>query len=262
MSLFPSKLQLVVGALLLTLVAAGCGERVEPETELRSDLVDVPPSYVLFVDTFNGSIDVTQGTGPRVEIKATIKQPKELDYSVVLEGDTLRVVAEDRGSHVRPNPGVSLEITTPPNVRLELQTTNGHITAIGVGTSGALDTSNGRLTLENTTGVYTLNTSNGSVNLSGVLGSFGVDTSNGRIHFDGELDEGTETVLRTSNGRISVVIGPDADVRIDAETSRGQIEISYPLDDVLTSASRTVGTLGDGGAKLFLRTPNGGITVE
>ena len=262
MNSFPSKLLLIVGALLLTLGAVGCDERVEPETEVRSDLVDVPSSYVLQVDTFNGSIDVIHGTGPRVEIKATIKQPKELEYSVVLDGDTLRVIAEDLDRHVRPSPGVSLEITTPPNVRLELRTANGHITAIGVGTSGALETSNGRLTLENTTGVYTLNTSNGSVNLSGVLGSFGVDTSNGRIHFDGELDEGTETVLRTSNGRISVVIGPDADVRIDAETSRGQIEISYPLDDVLTSASRTVGTLGDGGAKLFLRTPNGGITVE
>lgn len=252
----------VVGALALLVVAAGCGERVEPETEVRSELVSVPASYVLMVDTFNGSIEVVAGTGPQVEIKATLQQPKEIDYSVELDGDTLRVIALGLNTHIRPSPGASFEISTPPNVRLELRSSNGSITAIGVGRSGALETENGRLTLNRATGVYTLNTSNGTVTLSGVSGSFGVDTSNGSIEFSGELDAGTETVLRTSNGRINVEIGADADVVIDAETARGEIDIAYELDDSRSSASRVVGTLGNGSAQLFLRTSNGSIDVR
>jgi DUF4097 and DUF4098 domain-containing protein YvlB len=262
MKSFSPILLLMAGVLLLASAGAGCNERVEPETEIRSDLVSVPSAYVLVVDTFNGSIEVTKGTGTWVEIKATLQQPNEIDYTVELEGETLRVVAIGLNTHINPNPEASFVITTPPDVRLELDTTNGSIRSIGVGTSGALETSNGRLTLEQATGVYTLNTNNGHVELSGVSGSFGVSTSNGHVEFEGSLDPGTQNVLSTSNGHITATIGPKANVLIDAETGSGQIGISFSLNNARTSATRTVGTLGDGGAELFLRTSNGNISVD
>lgn len=260
-SFSPNPLLLAV-VLLLASVAAGCNERVDPEAEIRSDLVRVPSAYVLVVDTFNGSIEVAKGAGTWVEIKAMLQQPKEIDYTVELEGDTLRVVAIGLNTRINPNPEASFVITTPPDVRLELGTTNGSIRSIGVGTGGVLKTSNGRLALERAMGAYTLNTNNGHVELSGVSGSFGVSTSNGNVEFEGSLDPGTQNVLSTSNGHITASIGPEANVLIDAETGSGQIGTAFSLNDERTSATRTVGMLGDGGAELFLRTSNGNISVD
>ncbi|MDA0799923.1 MAG: DUF4097 family beta strand repeat-containing protein [Chloroflexi bacterium] len=246
---------------LLVLAFSACNE-VERESEIRSESFTLPAQYRLEVDTFNGSIRVTEGKGPQVIVVATISQPQQLEYDAHVEGDTLKITATVIKEHTRPSPGVALEITAPPNAVLDLRSSNGWIEVFGVGSGGELETSNGRITLERVEGLFVLNTSNGLVTLSGVRGSFGVETSNGSIQFDGALDPDTNTQLRTSNGSINMVVGPDANIEIDAQASNGDVSVAYPLNNASVSDEKIVGTLGTGSSKLRLRTSNGNINVR
>jgi DUF4097 and DUF4098 domain-containing protein YvlB len=255
------RFALLMAASSLVLALGACNQ-VEPEKEIRTESFTLPTSYRLEINTFNGSIHVSEGEGPQVIVVATISQPKQLTYDARVEGDTLKITAEVTEAHTTPSPGVTLNITAPPNAGLDLRSSNGRIAVEGVGTGGDIETSNGSISLERVEGLYVVNTSNGRVVLSDVSGSFGVHTSNGSIQFDGRLDPDTNTLLRTSNGGITFIVGEDADVEIDAETNSGDIEVAYPLDNATVSAEKVFGTLGTGSTKVRLRTANGDINIR
>lgn len=255
------KRYLLTVASLLTLLFGAC-QSVEPETEVRTQAFEIPTSYRLEVDTFNGTILINESDNGRLTVTATIRQPKELEYEARVEGDTVKIVATAIRTNINPSPGVSLEISAPPNAILDLVSSNGWVEVVGVGTTGGIETSNGGITLANVGGLFVLNTSNGGVTLHDVEGSFGVETSNGRIRFDGKLDPDTNTQLRTSNGGIEFIVGEQANVEIDAETSNGDVEVAYPLSNASITEKKVVGTLGNGSSKVRLRTSNGGIEIR
>ena len=256
-----NRITLVTMTALLVLAFGACNQ-VEPETEIRTESFTMPAQNWLDVETFNGSVTIIEGEGPGVIVVATIKQPQQLEYSATVDGDTLKIKATVIDDHTTPSPGVSLQITTPPDPELNLRSSNGRIEVFGVGSGGELATSNGSVTLERVAGLFVVNTSNGRVTLSDVRGSFGVETSNGSIQFDGALEPDTNTQLRTSNGNIDMVVGPNANVVIDAQTSNGNVDVAYPLNNATVDDNKLVGTLGTGSSKLRLRTSNGNINVR
>ena len=87
-------------------------------------------------------------------------------------------------------------------------------------------------------------------------------TSNGSIRFNGTFDGGSESKLRTSNASITVTVGEHANVRVDAETSNGDMDVEIPLDASTRRNERVVGDIGDGDATLKLRTSNRSITIR
>lgn len=248
-------------ATLLVVVFSAC-DRVMPETVDRTDSFTVPPTYRLEIETFNGNVDIAVAEGESLEVTATIDQPDDVEYSAVLEGETVRISGRALRTRTNPSPGVSLTITAPPGAVLDISSTNGNVTSAGVGTGGMLETSNGTIRLEQVEGEYRLDSSNGAIELDRVAGVFQASTSNGRIEFDGELTVGTSTELMTSNGVIDVFIGEEANVRLDAETTNGVIDIPYQLDNAVVSEEHVEGTLGTGESTLILRTSNGDINIR
>ena len=247
----------VLSLVALTVVAFAACERVTPETTTQSDSFRVPTAYKLDVDMFNGSIKVIQGDTRSVSVEATIHQPGDVEYSVELDGDTVRAVATAKRTNITPSPGVSLVITAPPGAELNLKNSNGNVEVDGVGTSGVLESSNGKLAVRNVSGRYVLLTSNGSITVE-IDGA----TSNGRIEFSGAFDADSTNSLKSSNGSITVNVGEDANLRVDAETSNGDVDVDFPLDNATIKDDRVMGDIGDGSATLRLRTSNGSITVR
>ena len=246
----------------IALLAFAACENVTPETTTQSDSFRVPSDFTLDIDMFNGSIEVVQGDGRSVTVDATIRQPDDVNYSVELDGDTVKAVATAGRQNINPSPGVSLVITAPSTATLKLDTSNGHIEVDGVGTGGVLESSNGRLTLKSVAGRFVLATSNGRITIEDFFGEIDGATSNGRIEFSGTLEDDSENKLRTSKGSITINVGEDANVRVDAETSNGDVNVEIPLDAATIEDDRVVGDIGDGDATLQLRTSNGSVTIR
>ena len=253
--------RLLLSAVLALTVSIAC-EQVTPESVTRTNTFTVPAEYVLEIEAFNGSVEIAVAEGDSLEVTAEIQQPGDVEYTAVLDGQTVRLLATAIRTRTDPSPGVALKITAPVGATLNVTATNGDVTSAGVGVGGTLKTSNGTIRLEEVTGDFDLNSSNGAIELDRVIGTFQGATSNGRIEFDGELTEGTTSELQTSNGTIDVFIGSEANVRLNAETSNGLVDVVYELDDATISDEHVEGTLGTGAATLILRTSNGDINIR
>ena len=178
-----------------------------------------------------------------------------------------------------------IEITTPSNTVVELQSSNGGVevyvlkksgtvrTSIGYGAhfqrvrcalpTGTVRTSNGRIVLDKVAGDFNVATSNGRVSITEAGGSFDVETSNGGIEFDGELIKGSSNRMATSNGSIDIRFLGTTSVMLDASTSNGSIDTEYPI---LTSSPgdehHLGGAIGAGEAELIIRTSNGSVAIR
>jgi len=245
---------------LATVAFAAC--EVTPETTTQADSFRVPLGYKLVVATFNGGIEVVEGDTRSVSVVATIRQPDDVNYSVELDGDTVSVVATAVRTNITPSPSVSLVITAPPSAELDLRSSNGSINVDGVGTNGLLKSSNGEITLRNVAGRFVIDTSIGAITIENVHGEIDARTNTGPIEFSGSFDDGSTNSLRTFTGGITINVGEQANVHIDAEATNGEVDIKIPLDAATMSDERVVGDIGDGGASLRLRTTNGSITIR
>lgn len=145
----------------------------------------------------------------------------------------------------------------------QLRTSNGAI--IVEDQSGRLDvtTSNGRIELTRVNGVVQADTSNGPIRVySGTLHASGrLRTSNGPIEVRAKLESGADYEVRTSNGRVTVtLVEPDVDVEIG--TSNGDIDLNADVTVREMGRNRFAGRIGQGSARLVVRTSNGDVTLS
>ena len=160
------------------------------------------------------------------------------------------VLSYDASAHswdVRRYSSVEFEITVPPTVDVEVETSNGQIEVsdvIGIlrldTSNEAIDvadvlgevdasTSNGTISVDTYEGILDLDTSNGRIEMTSITGVVNAQTSNGRITFDGTLIEGADHRMATSNGRIDVTLPADASLIIEARTSNASISTDLLL---------------------------------
>jgi DUF4097 and DUF4098 domain-containing protein YvlB len=231
--------------LILFVATVACTPAFASETETRDDTFSVGAAPKIVVSSDNGQIDVVTGNEGTVNVKATIRRPDDVEYSVVQEGDTVRVEARvSSGWGFGTDAGADITVTLPAETNVELRTSNGGIGVVGIQNSGKLWTSNGRISLEN------------------VKGEFEVSTINGAIDFRGEMTAGGTNQLTTFNGSVEVTLLGEPSVKLDAATSNGAIICKLPIAATESGVNRLVGVVGGGDAGLVIKTLNGSITVQ
>jgi hypothetical protein len=233
--------------LLLFVAIVACIPAFASETETRDDTFSVGAAPKIVVSSDNGQIDVVTGNEGTVNVKATIRRPDDVEYSVVQEGDTVRVearVSSGWGWGFGTDAGADIAVTLPADANVDLRTSNGSIEVVGIQNSGKLRTSNGGISLEN------------------VKGEFEVNSSNGDIDFRGEMTAGSMNQLTTSNGRVEVTLLGEPSVKLDAATSNGEIICKLPIVATESGVKRLVGVVGGGDADLIIETTNGSIVVQ
>jgi RNA polymerase sigma factor (sigma-70 family) len=247
----------------------------------------------LIVELGNGGIEVTAGDRQDVDItvrkqarRATEAEAREalktVDVKITQEDDTIRVIARPKEKERWHNVGASAVIQVPAAGTVQLQTSNGSVKLMG-GTGKAdihtsngsvecqnrcgpinVHTSNGAVKVHDVSGKLTIHTSNGQVDVDGSKASIHAETSNGPMHFTGSLGEG-EHSFETSNGMINIELPGEAQFRLDARTSQGQISSSYHFHQNEGSRRRhsVQGTVGEQPTfSLKLRSSNGSIDVR
>ncbi|MFO7639453.1 MAG: DUF4097 family beta strand repeat-containing protein [bacterium] len=225
--------------------------------------------------TLNGSVDVLIGTDTTTTALVTrrcfgrSRGDAEGHIDDIVITDT---VADRRLDFLVTAPtgprnyGADLDITLAPAAALELHTSNGAVSIVGVRSGIAARSSNGRLELTGTAGTADLNTSNGAVTVAVHTGSITISTSNGEVACDLALLDATgHCRIETSNDNVTLRLPADVSAGFDLETSNGDITIVPGFGSIeytLQERTRKTGSLGSGAAALTIKTSNGNITVR
>jgi hypothetical protein len=257
----------LVGVLVVSVGLVGCAiGAAEGQVVEDSFVVNSSPRLLASID--NGSIEVvSQGDGAgNIQVRATVRNPGRVEYEVFQEGDTVKIEAKADTGMTLPwgeTPGLSIVVSVPVEIDLELETSNGSVRVSGVSGQVLAKTSNGNVSLSSVTGDVRAEASNGRLELEDLRGQVTAETSNGGIDFRGALRPGSQNVLKTSNGSVSVTLVDTSGVELDAAASNGRVGATRPV--ALAGPAREnelVGTIGDGGSRLEIRTSNGSISVN
>lgn len=254
-------------------LSLGCDLPLFTANETISEVFKTGDAPTIVVDTFNGSIDVSNGSDDEVVVEVT-KQASGFDQRAAEESlENVEVsLAEDeneihvtikRVGHTFGNCGASVVIAAPKGAKIDLKSRNGHVVSEGM--QGGIDaqTSNGKIEVFEASGVVEVASSNGSIRIEAIDALVDAHTSNGRIQFQGTLAEAEHT-FKTSNGKIDVILPRDSQFRFKAATSNGSIDCEFPFEsDGSKSRRRKSGIVGDNPhCSLTLATSNSSIDIR
>ncbi len=249
------KFKLSVFALAL-LVSGGLLAKVTEEETFSFPLND---GGRFSISNVNGSITITGGSGETVEIVATKKadNQKDLDkIKIEISHSADEIVVEtELGSSDKwfswggNNSGqVTYEVVVPANTELDsVDTVNGGVSISGVSNNVVAESVNGGVEVEDLTGDTDLSTVNGSIEAT--FASLGGDQ---------------RVKAETVNGRVTINLPEDADVKISADTLNGGIngrDFDLEADKGFVGSDLNA-SIGNGSARLNIDTVNGSIKIR
>lgn len=210
------------------------------------------------ISNVNGSVSVTGGSGDTVEIVATKKADNQSDLEDIkidithssTEISVETELGKSSGWFSRGNSSgqVKYEIIVPASTVLD-----------------SVDTVNGDVTISGVAGNVEAETVNGSLNVSGLAGDVNLSTVNGSIEAEFARLDGQQTVkAETVNGRVTINLPENADVRISADSLNGSINASdFGIEtEKGFIGSDLNGAIGSGSARLNIDTVNGSIKIR
>jgi DUF4097 and DUF4098 domain-containing protein YvlB len=187
------------------------------------------PGGRLFVNSFNGSVEISVWDQDNIDISGTkyaptADQADALKVDVDHAPDSVSVRVE-RQYEWHGSRGVRFTIKVPRNTVLDrIVTSNGSIDVSDASGPARLKSSNGGIRVEKFHGSLDAETSNASVDLEGIEGDVVAHSSNGRIRAEGvhgSLDADT-----SNNSVTAAVESGDRPVRV--ETRNGSIDLTLP----------------------------------
>jgi DUF4097 and DUF4098 domain-containing protein YvlB len=266
-----------IAALSLATTVPGCHALdFAPLTTARATLSEefkTGPSPKIVIETFNGTIDISDGHDNEVVVEVTktaggFDQEKAeanlnfVEVSMVQKADTLYISARKLEDHVS-NCGASVVISAPKAARVRAKSSNGRVICEGM--QGGLEarTTNGHIVVSESRGAIDVATSNGGIEIDSQDAEVEARTSNGRISFRGSLAP-KEQVFKSSNGRIDLALPADAQFRYECTTSNARIKCEFGgEDDDHSTRRRMRGKVGaDPHTSITATTSNGGISIR
>ena len=289
-------LVLVAGGMVVSVVVAGdvighIGDLNKTATTDQTFTVSGAPT--ISVQDHNGTITVARGAENSVVVHATRRAATDdllAKLQVNIRQDGNHIIIETTGDNSSGfawfgNHGMAVDyqIEAPAHAdlapinssngridvtgiagQLDLNTSNGIITARDVDGTVSAQTDNGRVSIIGGHGALRLGSSNGIVEVQNVAAT-GLDlhTSNGRVSFAGSLAPGSTNSVDTSNGTVSITLPPDSGLNVDLRSGNGSIHVNgFPVTASGESKRNAVrGVINRPDADLTVHTGNGSITL-
>lgn len=258
---------------LLTALALGCDMPLYRASETISDVFSTDAAPKIVVETFNGSIDLSNGQGNEVVVEVTKRASgfddakaaanlENIEVSLTQEGNEVHVRVKRVGSTVG-DCGASVIIAAPADAQVQLKSSNGYIVSEGMRGSVEARTSNAKVDVVEATGRIDVDSSNGAILIEAKDAHVDAHTSNASIRFKGSLAD-QEHEFSTSNGSIDVVFPAEMPFRFEAATSNGGIDVDFPFDDNDSRSRRKKsGVVGqDPKCSIELSTSNASIDIR
>ncbi len=144
---------------------------------------------------------------------------------------------------------------------VKVHTSGGGIQATHLTGPAELGTSGGSIDVADSTGDLDLHTSGGGIQIQEDDGKVDASTSGGSIRAQLRSNRGIRLV--TSGGGITLLLPQDAGGSVEAGTSGGGVSTDFPLTTTHAFGSGHLqGTIGGGGAPIYLHTSGGSIHLE
>jgi hypothetical protein len=249
---------------LLSIASPALAVEIEETVEKSYDL---GAGGSLSVANVNGGVRIEAWDRDEVRVEAIKKVKAGSRAKAEDVMDAIDVVITRRGDHLEidtrlPRGGgsgfldwmvgnhssasVSYKISVPRSTDVEIDTVNGGVRVAGV--AGRVEAS----------------TTNGGIQTSDLRGSVRAGTTNGAIDVAfGEVADGREMRLSTTNGGISLRLPRNVRASIDADTTNGGINLDGIDADLHRKSRRHLeADLNGGGAEIRLTTTNGGIRIS
>jgi hypothetical protein len=183
-----------------------------------------------------------------------------------------------------PNPSASaVELVVTRDVSVEIQSQQDAVLVQGPLKGVTVRTSNGLVVVRSVDGDVSVTNTDGAIEMADINGELKLDTSGGTIRGTGIALSGTQGLIKTAEGSISLDLAATKDCKAEVRTARGSITVRLPKDASVTirakstgplrlgaplqstkdaATGETVATMGGGRSELRLVTLDGGITVE
>jgi hypothetical protein len=208
--------------------------------------ISVGDSPSLEINNFAGNVSIRAGESGTIHVVATKRASRSRDLSVIGVG-----IHEKQGGVViktgRPlskgKAAVDLQITAPPDSRLELDLGAGNASVQGLGSGAEVTVGAGNISLDEVTGPIQANTGAGTMNVRGAAGPARLSTGTGVMMYQG-APQG-DCHFNTGLGAISLELPAQTNVTVDMKTEVGEIDVKCPVDGQV-SKRRVQGIIGTG----------------
>jgi Putative adhesin len=257
---------LVAIALVVAAAApAAAQRRTEPEAFTWSGRI--PDGRWIMIRNVNGPVEVVPSTSDRVEIVASRHtrrgDPEFVKFEVkkfgtgeqdvlvcALWGDQAtcdETGYRSRGSWSREHDiNVEFRVMVPRNVKVAAYSTNGEVRVRDMTSEVDAETTNGSVTVSSASGPVNARTTNGSVRVS-----------------MGRFDLKSDLTFETTNGSVIAEFAQDIDAEVDLRTVNGRFLTDFPVTvSGRIDPRRLRATLGKGGPRIRLATPNGNVELR
>jgi Putative adhesin len=234
------------------------GDMAGRATEDWTKTYQLSPGGELHIGNTNGRVQIEGVDGNTVEIHAE---------------KIAKAVSDDAAKELLPRIKIDEEVK-PDRISIE----TGKLGGIMLGASievrytvkapknAVIDVSNtnGLVTVRSLTGKVRAHTTNGGVRGDDVTGPVEASATNGGVNFD-FASVGTGPIeLSTTNGGVTVQLPDDAKADVVATCTNGGINVSdgVKIDVTEQSRRRVEGKMNGGGARIELKTTNGGVRIR
>lgn len=190
--------------------------------------------------------------------------------------DELRITEQQAGNRVdvelrTPHDGltfgrrsITVEISVPRQLALDLHTGDGHIDVRDVGGDLRLTSGDGHITGAGLDGMLRVQTGDGHIRLDGRFDQVEIETGDG--HIEAEAAPGSKIGpgwrIHTGDGNVNLRLPDDFSADLDAHTGDGHITLDLPVTVAGALRPNQVrGKLNGGGATLTIRTGDGSIRL-
>lgn len=247
-----------------------------------SEQFETPSTVRLVVLVDDGAVAVREGPSGVVTVSGEHPEDVHQYSGTVAAGEARIELRRRRGLDMRIGQrGAHIEVQVPPGSTVEVDASNGAVEVEGAfevgrvkatngevrvsGGRGALtiEADNGRTLVERHAGPLTVRAANGRIDVTDQRsGAVALTSSNGPIRYEGTVEALGDNSIETSNGVIEVVVQGTASFMLDASTSNGGVTCRFAVLDGAKGDTKLTGRVGDGTAKLVLRSSNGAIEVR
>jgi hypothetical protein len=204
-------------------------------------------------------VTVRAGEAGAIRVVATKKASKSRNLSLI--GVGLHPVEDGlvikTGRPLFGSAALDLEITAPPDTRLNLKLGAGNANVRGLTGGVEADLSAGSVQLEDVRGEIEIRCAAGSITVSGAEGNVRLENDAGSIVYEGQPQG--DCHFKTNTGTIAISLLGAPNLEVDLHTSIGIIDVRCPVDGRISrrAVEGIIGT-GDQG-RIVARGGIGGI---
>lgn len=241
-----------VGVLAVGLLASGCGNSAEDDTEPEKRSFAFS-GRALTVDSDDSALELVAGDVDDVQdtrwFKASVAIGQDPEISWAMKDGTLKLRVHCAG--VVADCSAKHRIVVPRGVALTVKDQDGSVRATGFEKGLDIRSGDGSVRVQDVSGALTLRTADGSVHATGIDSRrVDVHTQDGsaRLEFASVPDR---VSARGQDGSLTIGL-PDATYRVTTGTKDGSVDVSVPRDE---SSSHVVSAHTQDG-KVTVRTAN------